>query len=390
MQGEYFQSVIGEYDKWAIEYGYTLIDNEVPEIQHAVLKEIASRGATSDDSSSASDHSALPHLVYSTDDDVADPNGEDPFTNYWDLGSDPLSFYESRIELVENLLPSIIERTVRVGDDWTPLYRAQSSLMGAMEGAGSYATKFIGGRVLSKSHRGDPNAPLPVTSVPAATQQRALELVCAILTDDLLLNSTLAPAVNMMLVRRAPCTGSISSYCDGMASGGLVERFYLLQQRLIDWLLSPARLRRIYENWRYVVPDPAAASPPPSATTNGTAELQEPAATPSQQDNAPTPDDEEPGEEVPLPSLPVPSISWLLDTISRAIVAPSGPQYDTIKVYYIDKLIALSATLGSPLQVEIAAHLFYIQVELLSKPTGTNYFLQVKISSITRRSPAFS
>jgi hypothetical protein len=399
------------------------------------LATIASRGAS------------LPHpLVYSTDDDVADPNGEDPYTNYWDLSDDPLRFYAQNVQLIKNLLPTVLDRSVRVGDDWTALYRTVYTFVGNMENAAAYASKFIGGRVISKAHRGDPNAPeYPVTSIAFDTQQRALDIVLSILTDDTLLNSTTSPAINYMLARRAPCIGSLSSYCDGLASGALAERFYLLQQHLIDWLLSPARLRRLYENWRYDPATRSQSSPQHQrrhiADHQHHIEQEQPHQQQQQQQqqhqhheqadqsyesyesiadavqaeqpsytseelpiSVLVPDDDDDiitMVEVPDPSLvdddnddnddepQQVSIMWLLDAISAAIVTPDGPQYDTIKVYYIDKLVSLSASMISPIQVEIASHLFFLQATTLARPTTTNYFLQIKLGLITRRPPAF-
>ena len=42
-QGEYFQSTIGAWDYWVIEYGYTPIDAKTPDDELPVLQKIASR-----------------------------------------------------------------------------------------------------------------------------------------------------------------------------------------------------------------------------------------------------------------------------------------------------------------------------------------------------------
>ena len=84
---------VGEYDRWAIEYGYTPLPAEVAGQQHAELKAIAARGA------------ARKALHFATDEDGATTSGVDPYSNLFDLGDDPLAYYWDRMALAQALLP---------------------------------------------------------------------------------------------------------------------------------------------------------------------------------------------------------------------------------------------------------------------------------------------
>ena len=156
---------VGEYDRWAIEYGYTPLPAEVPGQQHAELKAIAARGA------------ARKALHFATDEDGATTSGVDPYSNLFDLGDDPLAYYWDRMALAQALLQQVLNHTVLPGEPWTRQLAAVSALMRIATRGGAYAAKYVGGYVFSKAHRGDPAAAEPVTPVDVAEQQRALQLV---------------------------------------------------------------------------------------------------------------------------------------------------------------------------------------------------------------------
>ncbi|MGH9754894.1 MAG: zinc-dependent metalloprotease, partial [Blastocatellia bacterium] len=81
-QGQHWQTTLGTYDYWAIEYAYKPLAASSPEGELPELRKIASRVAD-------------PTLAYGTDEDAfgTSPIGLDPRTNQWDFGSDPLGYY---------------------------------------------------------------------------------------------------------------------------------------------------------------------------------------------------------------------------------------------------------------------------------------------------------
>lgn len=167
-QGEYYAAHLGPYDMWAIEYGYRPVGGNSPDAERAELEKIAARSGEA-------------ALAYATDEDT-EPGDPDPFSNRFDLGSDPVEFARMRAELVAQLLPKIADRlTAKESDGSTPGYervrQAFGVLLTAHGQAMTFASRLVGGVTTSRSHRGDPDARAPFTVVDAAKQREALTVV---------------------------------------------------------------------------------------------------------------------------------------------------------------------------------------------------------------------
>jgi hypothetical protein len=93
-QGEFWQTTLGPYDKWAIEYAYKPFPQaKTMEAEKPFLNKIASRVAKHE-------------LAYGTDEDAfgsASPFSVDPTTMRWDLGKEPLDFHQTRITIAKEL-----------------------------------------------------------------------------------------------------------------------------------------------------------------------------------------------------------------------------------------------------------------------------------------------
>ena len=161
-QGDYYATTLGPYDYWAIEYGYKpLSGGTFGEL--AELKKIASR-------------SGEPGLAYATDEDTRgiDP---DPDTNRFDLGSDPLEYAQVRLQLAQELLPGLVDRMTKEGDDYTQARRAFNVLIAQFGQSMYFVSRYVGGLHTSRSHKGDKDAPPPVRLVDAALQRQALGML---------------------------------------------------------------------------------------------------------------------------------------------------------------------------------------------------------------------
>ena len=162
-QGHYFSPTLGAYDLWAIEYAYT--PNGSPE----QLAKIAARAAD-------------PNLVYGTDEDLLGTN--DPYTNQWDLGSDPLKFAQERIKLAQDLIPNLAERVTEKGEGYQRARVAFGVLLKQYGNSAYLAAKFVGGTSVNRDHKDDPNARDPIAPVPPAKQREAMKFLQEqILTD---------------------------------------------------------------------------------------------------------------------------------------------------------------------------------------------------------------
>jgi hypothetical protein len=161
-QGDYYTTTLGPYDYWAIEYGYKpLSGGTTGEVKE--LKKIAAR-------------SGDPALAYATDEDTGgfEP---DPDANRFDLGSDALEYAKVRSQVVQEIMPTLLERTVDEGDDFTQTRRAFNILL-AQHGEGMFfAARYVGGLHTSRSHKGDENARAPIEFVDVAKQREALALL---------------------------------------------------------------------------------------------------------------------------------------------------------------------------------------------------------------------
>jgi len=165
-QGQYWQTTLGTYDYWAIEYAYKPIDAKTPEDELPELGKIASR---------VSD----PKLAYGTDEDAFgfSPQGIDPVTNQFDLGDDPLAYFRSRAKLTQELWGSLEEKFGKPGTRYQKLLQVFEQGFTDYYLGGLTASKFIGGIYHRRDHVGDPGNRLPYDPVAPAKQREALEFL---------------------------------------------------------------------------------------------------------------------------------------------------------------------------------------------------------------------
>eukprot|EP00475_Leptophrys_vorax_P044565 TRINITY_DN8986_c0_g1_i1.p1 TRINITY_DN8986_c0_g1~~TRINITY_DN8986_c0_g1_i1.p1 ORF type:complete len:631 (+),score=159.01 TRINITY_DN8986_c0_g1_i1:832-2724(+) len=234
-QTSFFSPTIGAYDKWAIRYGYSVIDGEVTGQLHQTLKQIASEVETNS------------WLRFGTDEDDSSPSGMDPLSNVFDLSSNPLEFYMDRVLLVNEVRETIMNRTTAAGDNFDDLYSAEISLLRQISSAGQYAAKYIGGFEFSKSHRtsGSSN-PSPI-ELPCPHQQRkALNFTCQLLQNDSIVFPP--PALFEFLVERQGDCEGLHDYCFGTGSIDVVGIVTRLRMGIINVLTDYSRLQRMQNN----------------------------------------------------------------------------------------------------------------------------------------------
>lgn len=166
-QGEYYNSSLGPYDYWAIEYAYKPIAAATPDDELPELAKIASRATE-------------PQLAYATDEDAGVsplPFDMDPSANRFDIGPDTLAYADYRLKLSEEVLSTIDIRVRKAGDGYQPLLRTFQRANGLAASALYIASKNIGGVYQYRDHFGDPNARTPLQPVPAEKQRQAFQLI---------------------------------------------------------------------------------------------------------------------------------------------------------------------------------------------------------------------
>ena len=172
-----FQTQLGEYDFWAIAYGYTPLAaaNEV-----SALGEIAAR-------------SGEPALAFATDDDSF--LGLDPEALQFDLGQDPLAFAAQRFEIAQDLFRRQAVRVLKPDEDYAGLRRSLGLAVRDTVRATGIVLRQIGG---VRTLRDFPNTGRdPLQPLPAAEQRAALDFIAQrVLGADF---GTLSPALQRRL-----------------------------------------------------------------------------------------------------------------------------------------------------------------------------------------------
>ena len=221
--------VLGPYDKWAIEYGYTILGRG----QGKKLAEIAGKAGRKE-------------LAFATDGEATGVSSPDPKTNRYDMGDDPVAWAKSRIELGEELLANVEEWAVEEGDPNDALRAAFVNLFYEKVGAMNFVTRTIGGQYFSRARFGDQitdgDAP-GLTPVPAEEQREAL----AFLKDTLFADGffeTDADLLNKLVTSRQV---SLRGYPGGRIDFPIHQTILNAQNRALSTLTNPTILQRLYD-----------------------------------------------------------------------------------------------------------------------------------------------
>lgn len=162
-QGDYYTTVVGPYDLWAIEYGYTpLSSNE----EKTALSKILSR-------------STDPKLAFGNDgDDMRSPGkAMDPRVNVNDLTSDAIGYAEDRFKLVNKVMGQLIDKYSKPGQSYAELRTRYNTLQAQRLNMISAVSRYIGGVYVDRSYPEQKSATKPFTPVSVATQKRAVSVL---------------------------------------------------------------------------------------------------------------------------------------------------------------------------------------------------------------------
>lgn len=166
-QGGYFQTTFGPYDYYAIRYGYAPIGGaRTPQDELPTLRRWAAAWTQ-------------PQFRYASDEDVSWDNGMgvDPRNQQWDLTDDNIGWCQNRMKLSHDLLKNVGRRFPRAGSNYDDLQMAFSSIVKQSGLCSQIVSRYIGGEYISRAHRGDPRAAMPISAVPIATERRAFDVL---------------------------------------------------------------------------------------------------------------------------------------------------------------------------------------------------------------------
>ncbi|MCK4857166.1 MAG: zinc-dependent metalloprotease, partial [candidate division Zixibacteria bacterium] len=144
-QADFFMTIPGPYDFWAIEYGYKPVEATDFWQERDELEQIASRGGSD------------PYLIYATDEDCFgnSPRAIDPYTALWDLGADPFEYWTDRIDMSRELWAKVESQFEKPGANYKKLRNVFRYGWGGFISGGTHMARFLGGIEHNRNHVGD-------------------------------------------------------------------------------------------------------------------------------------------------------------------------------------------------------------------------------------------
>ncbi|MBL8307123.1 MAG: zinc-dependent metalloprotease [Rubrivivax sp.] len=222
-----FQTTLGPYDYWAIEYAYKPMPaGTKPAAERAELQKIAAR-------------SSEPQLAFGTDEDIF--FGLDPETIQLDLGNDPIAFAAKRLEIARDLFKRQESRTLPPDRDYAVLRRSLGYAIGDVYRSLGVLARQIGGVRTLRDFPGSGRDPL--TPVPPALQRESLDLMAkaALAADGLNITPGLQRRLAPDYLDRAELIGDATDFA-------LPQRLLDLQRAVLNFLMSDGIAARVLDN----------------------------------------------------------------------------------------------------------------------------------------------
>ncbi|MED5618668.1 zinc-dependent metalloprotease [Ideonella sp. BN130291] len=232
--GTPFQTTLGPYDYWAVEYAYKpFAPGTTPEQVQAELARIGAR-------------SREPQLAYATDEDNF--LGVDPDAVQFDLGSDVLAFARKRIDIARDLLKRQEARELKPTEDYSVLRRSVSYALRDVSRAAGALARQIGGVRTLRDFPGSGRDPL--TPVPASQQREALDLLIRGLlsADSFRISPALARRLAPDFQERTDAVFEGDAMASVQTDFSLDGMVLSLQRALLGQLMSDTVISRIVDS----------------------------------------------------------------------------------------------------------------------------------------------
>ncbi len=154
-QGHFFSTAVGPYDIWAVEYGYSEFGGN----PDAALRSIASR-------------SPMPGLDFGTDEDSFIG---DAYAVTWDLGENPVEYFEAQIALSNEGFSKLLEKGAEDGEGFHE-YSRFYGMFASLHNRYHYPmSQYIGGYTLNRDVVGQSGGRDPIEPIDPDIQRRALD-----------------------------------------------------------------------------------------------------------------------------------------------------------------------------------------------------------------------
>ncbi len=222
-RGDYWNPLVGRYDRWAIRYGYSDLPGTTTQGERPGLEQIARQ-------------SGLPGLAFLTDEDA---NGLNPLAATWDLGSDPLAWIALEQAAAARLQAHALRDGARQGESFERRTAMLERSLRSRFRAARFAARMVGGIEYRRMLRGDVGEEPTLRPVASAQQRQAMSLIAgSVLRPDAL---TL-PVDALNRFTGDPYKGGASDYAP------LQARMVRDQTALLSQLMSAGRYDQIIEN----------------------------------------------------------------------------------------------------------------------------------------------
>jgi hypothetical protein len=162
-QGDYFPVIVGPYDDWVIEYGYTPISAPSPTQEQQQLEQIARRASQ-------------PELSYATDEDMWGVF-LDPAANAFDLSQDMLQYSQWQLDNARLMWGRLEGRSPQAGEGYNRVRNMFNTVLYYYAKNASNLTLYLGGQSFNRDRADDPNGRLPFEAIPIEQQRLALQVL---------------------------------------------------------------------------------------------------------------------------------------------------------------------------------------------------------------------
>jgi hypothetical protein len=228
-QGHYYTIRPGDYDIWAIEFGYDP-DLDDPAKRETHLARSAEKG-----------------LAFGNDaDDMRAPGrGIDPRINIFDFSDDAVQYAEDRLKLDTKAMKGLKDKFTKSGNSYQELRNAYFILTGDMAQQARVSSRYIGGVYVDRALAGQEGATDPYRPVEKAKQKQAMKL----LRDYVF--SPNAFAADAELLRHIAIQRRGFTHGGGTEDPKVHARINTIQRGILDHVLHPNTLLRITDTSLY-------------------------------------------------------------------------------------------------------------------------------------------
>ena len=234
---DFFSSTVGPYDLWAIEYGYSDTSTLTPKAELSKLKDIASRDN-------------LPGHAFETD-ELAD--SWDPSVVRFDLGKDPLTYWAKRLDVSRYMLLHIGDRLPKNGESYHEFTQAYLEMLSIYSSSAAYASRYIGGLLVNRNHKGDPGQQPNLVPMNGDDQRRALQILNTYIFSADAFN--IPKSYFTKLADDPYAAMSIQTFLSGRSTYPVLDQLSSIQKAALNHVFSSAVLSRVANNEFKVGPE---------------------------------------------------------------------------------------------------------------------------------------